>query len=104
MYAKTDYLKISVQASGFITCNAHNSKGEYFDSSTLLVYEINNGFGILQPLENWYSEKDSARKKCLASVYDYDNVSWLGSDGNILDGIGEKTSIFEKIVNVLKVK
>ncbi|XP_028039144.1 vascular endothelial growth factor receptor 1 isoform X2 [Bombyx mandarina] len=101
LYAKTDYLKISVQASGVITCNAHNSKGEYFDSSTLLVYEINNGFGILQPLENWYSEKDSARKKCLASVYDYDNVSWLGSDGNILDDIVEySNSTFSHIATL----
>ncbi|XP_037297097.1 vascular endothelial growth factor receptor 1 isoform X3 [Manduca sexta] len=103
MYNGTSYLDTTVTASGNLTCKAKNTQGESSKSLSIIVYEIHDGFGITENNDMWFSENDNVAIKCLASIYDFQNVTWLGSDGSIAESIVQYTDTIFSHVAILKI-
>lgn len=85
-YQETAILDIPVHASGDISCKASNSEDTAVETRRLLVYEIHNGFGIRNREKSWFSENEDVTITCIASIYDFYSVTWLGPDGEDLRG------------------
>ncbi|CAH1635238.1 unnamed protein product [Spodoptera littoralis] len=85
-YKETAILDMTVTESGNVSCKASNSEGTVIETRRLLVYEIHNGFGIINPEKTWFSQNEDVNITCIASKYDFYNVTWLGPDGEDLRG------------------
>ncbi|XP_038213360.1 vascular endothelial growth factor receptor 1 isoform X3 [Zerene cesonia] len=75
-------LQIPVRTSGNITCYATNTINHTSVSRKFLVYEINNGFGVANKNNTWFSENDRVILNCYASKYEFSNVTWFDGGGN----------------------
>lgn len=88
VYKAKAFLDIQVQNSGNITCNAFK-KGKLASATRrLLVYEIENGFGVKNSDDLWFSQNDDATVTCIASKYDFESISWIGKDNEDLNSTG----------------
>ncbi|KAJ8727036.1 hypothetical protein PYW08_015433 [Mythimna loreyi] len=83
VYKQIALMEIPVHASGNITCKARNGFGERYETRRLLVYEMNNGFGIRDAQDTWFSENQDVSITCIASKYDFSSVTWLGSEEDL---------------------
>lgn len=79
--------------SGNITCKAHNDKKTKSETRSLLVYEIPDGFGITEPHKELFWQNENVVLKCIASIYNFTNVNWLGSGGEVLKNMGMYTHL-----------
>jgi hypothetical protein len=86
-YKVSSKLGLIATTSGNITCNATNSLGSRFQTRKLLIYELDNGFGILDRQE-WYPENHKISLRCVASKYKFQNSTWLGPDDSPLEEHG----------------
>ncbi|XP_048480770.1 vascular endothelial growth factor receptor 1 isoform X3 [Plutella xylostella] len=103
LYEMQSVLKINrVQSSGNITCIAKNKMGEDERTNRFLVYEIPGGFGILNKKNEWYPESQLVVKICLASIYDYEYVTWIRDDGKDLSNYINNSSNDLSLVSKLK--
>ena len=50
---------------------------------------MENGFGIQNSEDTWFSQNQDVTITCIASKYDFYGVTWLGSDGEDLNGTGK---------------
>ncbi|XP_060800546.1 vascular endothelial growth factor receptor 1 isoform X2 [Amyelois transitella] len=100
VYEVQSSIVLPVQMSGEIICIGENSAISS-DKSQLYVYEIKSGFGI-KDTPNWYPENDNVTLKCLASKYDYENVTWLSGNGYSNDIVKYFESPFSHVA-VLKI-
>ncbi|XP_053599846.1 vascular endothelial growth factor receptor 1 isoform X3 [Plodia interpunctella] len=101
VYEVHSSIVLPVHKSGEITCVASNKIDTDSDSRQLYVYEIRNGFGI-QDTPDWYPENDNVTLKCLASLYDYKNVTWLSGNRYSTDTVKYFDSPFSHMA-VLKI-
>ncbi|KAM3968141.1 LOW QUALITY PROTEIN: PDGF- and VEGF-receptor related [Aphomia sociella] len=102
VYKGTSYVDVPVTISGNITCKATNVYGVSESSKELLVHEIIGGFGITES-ETWYPENHNISLKCLASKYDYRNLTWIAGDGaNLSDFVKYSESPFSHVA-ILKI-
>ncbi|CAH0628823.1 unnamed protein product [Chrysodeixis includens] len=102
-YNVTAYLDISVHASGNITCKANNSIGTSTETRRLHVFEIPEGFGIKDAENSWFSQNQDVTITCIASVYYYQSVTWLGpdfEDMNETDSVEILMSPFSRIARL----
>ncbi|CAH0759252.1 unnamed protein product [Diatraea saccharalis] len=83
LYKVISKLTVTAHRSGNITCIATNKKGNDSVSIELFIYEIPDGFGILDTKE-WYSENQELSIRCLASIYKFENSTWYGPNGEDL--------------------
>lgn len=97
----TSYLDVPVLTSGNITCKAVNTVGETTVTQEFFVYEMDNGFGIVDKENAWFSENQSVKLKCVAAKCDFVNVTWTSDDAEDISGNGKK-DFFKSIYTILK--
>ncbi|XP_026765009.2 LOW QUALITY PROTEIN: vascular endothelial growth factor receptor 1 [Galleria mellonella] len=106
VYKVTSNVDVPVKVSGNITCEATNSYGSHEASKQLLVHEIEGGFGIMESA-TWYPENHNVTLKCVASKYDYRNLTWIDgtNGGNLTDFVKYSESPFshEAILKIIAV-
>ncbi|XP_049864841.1 vascular endothelial growth factor receptor kdr-like isoform X3 [Pectinophora gossypiella] len=100
-YKVTSTLTLEVRLSGYITCNAENVKGNDTATRRFLVYEMPNGFGIKNENKLWYSEGDNVTLECLASKYEFANVTWYDDKGFELTNVLWSENEFSKIASLI---
>lgn len=91
MYEEKAILDMRCLNSGSITCEATNEMGSAKKTRQILVYELPNGFGIYNQSDDKifrFSEHENAVVKCVASIFEYKNVTWE-KDGEELDNMGK---------------
>ncbi|XP_026747230.1 vascular endothelial growth factor receptor 1 isoform X3 [Trichoplusia ni] len=93
VYNVTAYLDLSIHASGNISCKATNSMGTSIETRRLLVYEIFGGFGIKNAENTWFSQNQDVIITCIASIYDYQSVTWLGLDAEDMNETADAVEI-----------
>lgn len=54
----------------------------------LIVYEMEDGFGIKNRENTWFPQYQDVTKTCVASKYDFTNISWISSDEENLTELG----------------
>ncbi|XP_045763363.1 vascular endothelial growth factor receptor 1 isoform X3 [Maniola jurtina] len=81
----TSYLTIPVHASGNITCSPGKQSDVASVTRRFLVYEVPNGFGVVNSHKTWYSEGQEAIIECYASRYDFHNVTWIRNNKTLSD-------------------
>ncbi|CAB3236151.1 unnamed protein product [Arctia plantaginis] len=69
----------AVHTSGYITCKASNKIDTDNVTRRLIVYEMEGGFGIKNRENTWFPQNQDVTITCVASKYDFSNVSWIGS-------------------------
>lgn len=68
--------------SGNVTCEAMNELGKSSATSTVQLYELEDGFGIKNKKDNWFVVGHDVTLSCVGSVYDYVNVTWINVQSN----------------------
>ncbi|CAH0669111.1 unnamed protein product [Spodoptera exigua] len=86
-YTETAVIVIPVHASGNVSCQASNTESTATETRRLLVYEIVNGFGIRNSERTWFSQNEDVTITCIASKYDFYNVTWIGPEAEDLRGM-----------------
>ncbi|XP_059061898.1 vascular endothelial growth factor receptor 1 isoform X2 [Achroia grisella] len=106
VYKATSHVDVPVKISGNITCKATNIHRSDQASKQLLVDEIQGGFGIMES-ETWYPENHNVTLKCVASKYNYSNLTWIDSTngGSLNDFVKYSESPFshEAILKIIAV-
>ncbi|XP_063379614.1 vascular endothelial growth factor receptor 1 isoform X1 [Cydia fagiglandana] len=97
-YKIVSTLDLPVQSPGTIICRASNTQGDDQKTKTLLVDEIEGGFGIENEGKEVkeVSEGDSIILRCLASRYDFTSVQWHGPNDEEIPG-----AVFEHSTNAM---
>ncbi|CAH2062831.1 unnamed protein product, partial [Iphiclides podalirius] len=97
----TSYLPIPVHVSGIITCKASNAVGSNSESRRFLVHEMRGGFGIKRSNVTWFHERQNIVLTCVASKYDFANLTWAGTDDEeLLDSVEFSESPFSYIAEL----
>ncbi|XP_045491970.1 vascular endothelial growth factor receptor 1 isoform X3 [Colias croceus] len=95
-------LQIPVRSSGNITCYATNTINHTSVSRKFLVYEINNGFGVANENNTWFSENDRVVISCYASKYEFTDVTWFDGEGNdIADNVKLKETPYSYVAQLI---
>ncbi|XP_061705835.1 vascular endothelial growth factor receptor 1 isoform X3 [Cydia pomonella] len=99
-YKIVSTLDLPVQSPGTIICRASNTQGDDQKTKTLLVDEIESGFGIENEGKEVkeVSEGDSIILRCLASRYDFTSVQWQGPNDEEIPG-----AVFEHSTNAMSI-
>lgn len=100
VYKMTAYLDIQIHTSGNITCKATNKWGNANVTRRLLVYEIEGGFGIENRENTWFSQNQDVTITCIASKYDFVEVTWIGPDGQYYENVENTTSPFSLVAKL----
>ncbi|XP_063530528.1 vascular endothelial growth factor receptor 1 isoform X4 [Cydia strobilella] len=97
-YKISSTLDLPVQSPGTIICRASNTQGDDQKTKTLLVDEIEGGFGIENEgrEKKEVSEGDIIILRCLASRYDFTSVQWKGPNDEEIPG-----AVFEHSTNAM---
>ncbi|KPJ01940.1 Vascular endothelial growth factor receptor 1 [Papilio xuthus] len=94
----TSYVQIPVRVSGNISCKATNSLNSSTKSRKFIVQELVGGFGIKDIDRTWFYESQNVVLTCVASVYDFANLTWIGIDDmEILDSAKQPPIITEPL-------
>lgn len=102
LYEVSSVLQIRyVNVSGNITCVASNRLDNSAVTQQFLVYEIQDGFGIKNLRGTWFPEHDSVLLTCVASKYEFSNVSWITDNGVDLHSFGNSCKYHLSIAEFL---
>ncbi|CAK9796532.1 Vascular endothelial growth factor receptor 1 [Anthophora plagiata] len=86
---------VTIEASGYITCTACNIMGCESQTETILVSDVENGFGIIEPTEP-VTEGDNFELICAASIYNYTNkFEWKYANDTPVEE-NDRLMIYEK--------
>lgn len=86
MYEVQSNLKLYANAPFNVSCNAVNTMGRDSQSQLFLINDINSGFGILDSNITWFVEGQTVTLTCIASVYDFDEITWVNYNGSVEQG------------------
>ncbi|KAL0839630.1 hypothetical protein ABMA28_016304 [Loxostege sticticalis] len=79
-YEVESTLTFTATLAGNITCKAGDGP-EASATRKILIHDIEGGFGI-ENSPSWFSEHEKVTLKCLASIYEYRNVTWRERNDN----------------------
>ncbi|XP_013174912.1 PREDICTED: vascular endothelial growth factor receptor 1 [Papilio xuthus] len=97
----TSYVQIPVRVSGNISCKATNSLNSSTKSRKFIVQELVGGFGIKDIDRTWFYESQNVVLTCVASVYDFANLTWIGIDDmEILDSVEFTNNSFSYVAKL----
>lgn len=86
LYEVSSILEIrQVTTSGNVSCVATN-KEESSVTQPFLVYEVQDGLGIQDLKGTWFPEDERVSVTCVASKYDFSNVTWIAENNFDLPG------------------
>ncbi|XP_014355905.2 vascular endothelial growth factor receptor 1 isoform X2 [Papilio machaon] len=101
LISTTSYVQIPVRVSGNITCKAKNAINSAAKSRKFLVQELVGGFGIKDIDRNWFYESQNVVLTCVASIYDFANLTWIGIDDmEILDSVEFSNNSFSYVAKL----
>ncbi|KAJ2950586.1 hypothetical protein O0L34_g8837 [Tuta absoluta] len=99
-YKVISKLTSPVKNSGNITCKATNKEGTDKSRAEFLVYDAKNGFEVEDADKMWYAEGENVTLKCLASKYEFQNVTWIDEDFNEIPNVHQQRGKFSLIAIV----